>query len=49
MLRFWWVKIGALAEMRKWDELEKLARSKKSPIGYVVRACICRVPVSQNP
>ncbi|CAG8571415.1 7902_t:CDS:10, partial [Paraglomus occultum] len=40
--RFWWIKIKAFAEMREWDELDKLSKSKKSPIGYepFVEACI---------
>ncbi|RHZ79068.1 hypothetical protein Glove_152g21 [Diversispora epigaea] len=40
--RFWWIKLKALVEMRDWDELDKLAKSKKSPIGYepFVEECI---------
>ncbi|CAG8563812.1 1119_t:CDS:2, partial [Acaulospora colombiana] len=40
--RFWWIKLKALVEMRGWDELDKLAKSKKSPIGYepFVEECI---------
>lgn len=34
--RFWWVKLRALVEVRDWETLEKLAKSKKSPIGYEV-------------
>lgn len=34
--RFWWVKLRALVEVRDWDNLEKLAKSRKSPIGYEV-------------
>jgi hypothetical protein len=34
--RFWWLKLRALVEMRDWEELEQFARSKKSPIGYLV-------------
>ncbi|KAI7862783.1 Vps16, C-terminal region-domain-containing protein [Spinellus fusiger] len=36
--RFWWVKLRALVEMRDWENLEKLAKSKKSPIGYEIGA-----------
>lgn len=36
LLRFWWVKLRALVEVRDWETLEKLAKSKKSPIGYEV-------------
>ena len=40
--KFWWLKVRALAQTRNWPELEKFARSKKSPIGYspFVMACI---------
>ena len=40
--KFWWVKVRALAQTRNWPELEKFAKSKKSPIGYspFVMACI---------
>ncbi|KAG9293340.1 hypothetical protein G9A89_007586 [Geosiphon pyriformis] len=40
--RFWWIKLKALVEMREWAELDKLAKSKKSPIGYepFVEECI---------
>ncbi|OAD74766.1 hypothetical protein PHYBLDRAFT_124139 [Phycomyces blakesleeanus NRRL 1555(-)] len=39
--RFWWVKLRALVEVRDWENLEKLAKSK-SPIGYepFVEECI---------
>lgn len=32
--RFWWIKLKALAEAANWSELERFAKSKKSPIGY---------------
>eukprot|EP00911_Craspedida_sp_UC1_P002587 UC1_evm5s1915 len=32
--RFWWLKVRALAQARNWLELERFAKSKKSPIGY---------------
>ncbi|PKK73317.1 vacuolar protein sorting-associated protein 16 [Rhizophagus irregularis] len=40
--RFWWIKLKALVEMRDWPELERLSKSKKSPIGYepFVEECI---------
>ncbi|KAG2191805.1 hypothetical protein INT46_001161 [Mucor plumbeus] len=40
--RFWWVKLRALVEVRDWENLEKLSKSKKSPIGYepFVEECI---------
>lgn len=34
--RFWWIQIKALAMARNWPDLEALANSKKSPIGYRV-------------
>ncbi|XP_057293833.1 vacuolar protein sorting-associated protein 16 homolog [Hydractinia symbiolongicarpus] len=40
-IRYWWTKIQALGAARDWSELEKFAKSKKSPIGYepFVEAC----------
>lgn len=35
--RYWWIKLRALVEVRDWENLEKLAKSKSSPIGYEVR------------
>nr|CAG4646049.1 EOG090X01BU [Macrothrix elegans] len=32
--RLWWLKVTTLAEIGDWIELDKLSRSKKSPIGY---------------
>eukprot|EP00051_Salpingoeca_urceolata_P027676 m.482711 g.482711 ORF g.482711 m.482711 type:complete len:836 (-) comp22644_c0_seq1:37-2544(-) len=32
--RFWTIKVKALAQARNWPELERFAKSKKSPIGY---------------
>ena len=40
--RFWWLKIDALAGAGEWIELERFAKSKKSPIGYEVRLAISR-------
>uniref|UniRef100_A0AAY5JW93 Vacuolar protein sorting-associated protein 16 homolog n=1 Tax=Esox lucius TaxID=8010 RepID=A0AAY5JW93_ESOLU len=42
--RYWWLKLTALAEKEDWDELEKFAKSKKSPIGYLpfVEVCVKR-------
>lgn len=36
MVRYWWLKLTALAEKDDWEEMEKFAKSKKSPIGYLV-------------
>jgi len=40
--RFWWIKIKALVSVKDWMSLEKFAKEKKSPIGYVpfVDECI---------
>lgn len=37
LCRYWWLKLKALAEKEEWDELEKFSKTKKSPIGYLVR------------
>ena len=39
--RYWWLSVQVLSETARWAELEKLSRSKKSPIGYAafVEAC----------
>lgn len=39
--RYWWLKVRALCQARNWLELERFAKSKKSPIGYepFVDAC----------
>ncbi|XP_022100529.1 vacuolar protein sorting-associated protein 16 homolog [Acanthaster planci] len=39
--RFWWLKIDALANSGDWIELEKFAKSKKSPIGYEPFVEVC--------
>ncbi|KAJ8252797.1 hypothetical protein GJAV_G00205690 [Gymnothorax javanicus] len=39
--RYWWLKLKALAEKEDWDELEKFAKSKKSPIGYLPFVEVC--------
>ncbi|EDW82995.1 uncharacterized protein Dwil_GK22550 [Drosophila willistoni] len=40
--RFWWLRILTMAEFSHWDQLEKFAKSKKSPIGYepFVEVCV---------
>eukprot|EP00158_Paraphelidium_tribonemae_P006784 Partr_v1_DN27971_c0_g1_i2_m11137 putative vacuolar protein sorting len=40
--RWWFLKVEAYSDARDFDNLEKLARSKRSPIGYepFVRACM---------
>lgn len=32
--RFYWLKVRALAEGKKWLELDKFSKTRKSPIGY---------------
>ncbi|KAM6945481.1 vacuolar protein sorting-associated protein 16 homolog [Aplochiton taeniatus] len=39
--RYWWLKLRALAEKEDWEELEKFAKSKKSPIGYLPFVEVC--------
>lgn len=39
--RYWWLKLKALAEKEDWEELEKFAKSKKSPIGYLPFVEVC--------
>jgi Vps16, C-terminal region len=53
-LRFWWIKLQGLVETRDWEELEKFAKSKKSPIGYEVCekqifSCSIGVSTKQSP
>ncbi|KAI9312452.1 Vps16, C-terminal region-domain-containing protein [Dichotomocladium elegans] len=36
--RYWWIRLRALVEVRDWENLEKLSKSKKSPIGYEIGA-----------
>ena len=33
-IRFWYIKLQALTEIRDFDALETFAKSKRSPIGY---------------
>ena len=41
-IRYWYLKIEAFTDALDFENLEKLARSKKSPVGYepFVKACI---------
>ncbi|KAK0096935.1 hypothetical protein PV326_003829 [Microctonus aethiopoides] len=39
--RYWWLRIGCLAENNHWEELEKFSKSKKSPIGYEPFIDVC--------
>ncbi|CAD6994611.1 unnamed protein product [Ceratitis capitata] len=39
--RFWWLRIITMSEKYKWDDLEKFAKSKKSPIGYEPFVEVC--------
>nr|CAG4638259.1 EOG090X01BU [Cyclestheria hislopi] len=39
--RLWWLKVTTLAEIGDWEELEKLSRTKKSPIGYEPFVDVC--------
>jgi hypothetical protein len=40
-VRFWWLRIEALAEAGDWLELDKFAKSQKSPIGYEPFIDVC--------
>jgi len=39
--RFWWVAVRAFSAKRDWPGLEQLAKSKKSPIGYMPFVEMC--------
>uniref|UniRef100_A0A671YX13 Vacuolar protein sorting-associated protein 16 homolog n=1 Tax=Sparus aurata TaxID=8175 RepID=A0A671YX13_SPAAU len=39
--RYWWLKLKSLAEKEEWEDLEKFAKSKKSPIGYLAFVEVC--------
>lgn len=39
--RYWWLRIRSLADRNNWIELEKLSKSKKSPIGYGPFVDVC--------
>jgi len=39
--RYWWIRVKALAEIRDWEQLEKFAKEKKSPIGYEPFVDVC--------
>ena len=36
LIRYWWLRIGALAEAGEWMELEKFSRTKKPILGMEV-------------
>merc|ERR1712137_215560 len=39
--RFWWIKIRALASVKKWDALFQFSEEKKSPVGSGPFAEVC--------
>lgn len=39
--RFWWLRVQTLAEQFLWEELERFAKAKKSPIGYEPFVEVC--------
>lgn len=41
LIRYWWLKIKALAEMGDWEVLEKFSKEKKPPIGFRPFAEVC--------
>lgn len=40
IFRYWWTRLTVLAKQEDWNELEKLSKLKKSPIGYEVKHLI---------
>lgn len=48
LCRYWWLKLKSLAEKEEWEELEKFSKSKKSPIGYLVRMLRCCSPAEER-
>jgi hypothetical protein len=42
--RFWWIKVKALSAANNFSELDRFAKSKKSPIGYepFVEECLIK-------
>lgn len=47
--RYWWLRVSVMAQQFQWEELEKFAKSKKSPIGYepFVEVCLGQNNVEQ--
>uniref|UniRef100_A0A023F2B4 Vacuolar protein sorting-associated protein 16 homolog n=1 Tax=Triatoma infestans TaxID=30076 RepID=A0A023F2B4_TRIIF len=39
--RYWWLRVKVLGELGAWSDLEKLSKSKKSPIGYEPFVEVC--------
>lgn len=37
---YWWIRLRALVAKRDWGEIEEIAKIKKSPIGWEVRAIL---------
>jgi len=40
IFRYWWARLSILGKQEDWNELEKLSKIKKSPIGYEVKQLI---------
>lgn len=40
--KWWWLQIEVMAEQNQWEQLEKFAKAKKSPVGYepFVEVCV---------
>ena len=45
---YWWIRLRALVVKRDWNELEELAKTRKSPIGWEVRFAPYCLPSSLN-
>lgn len=39
--KYWWLQIQALAAQSRWDDMDRLSRVKKSPIGYEPFVEVC--------
>ncbi|XP_050088699.1 vacuolar protein sorting-associated protein 16 homolog [Anopheles aquasalis] len=39
--RYWWVRVQTMAENYMWEDLERFAKAKKSPIGYEPFVEVC--------
>ncbi|XP_065092483.1 vacuolar protein sorting-associated protein 16 homolog [Ochlerotatus camptorhynchus] len=47
--RYWWLRVSVMAQQFQWEDLEKFAKAKKSPIGYepFVEVCLGQSNVEQ--
>ncbi|XP_053678723.1 vacuolar protein sorting-associated protein 16 homolog [Anopheles nili] len=47
--RYWWLRVQTYGDNYQWEDLEKLAKSKKSVIGYepFVEVCLAKMNVAE--